>query len=158
MKSAECPECHSTRLLYTGGTLTCSNCDYVIGKRMNKYGAKRTKSRDGVVRDSKFEASVADELDLRKRAGEILDYDSQYKVEIPVCRQDGAVAFTVKHKVDFRLHLKDGSYELLEAKGAVTTDYMWRRKFLELIWLPAHPDHTYTVIKQHVKSPRRTRR
>ena len=34
----------------------------------NKYGAKKTVAKDGIKRDSKFEASVADELYLRKQA------------------------------------------------------------------------------------------
>lgn len=114
----------------------------------NKYGAKRTVAKDGLKRDSKFEASVADELLTRKNAGDILDYDSQYRVETTCYRENGLPAFTVRHKVDFRIHHKDGSFELLEAKGAETEDYKWRRKFLENIWLPDHPDHTYTVVKQ----------
>ena len=155
MKSAECPECHSKRLLYTSGTLTCSNCGHEIGKRTNnKYGAKRTEFK-GKLYDSKYEAGVAAELDLRKRAKEILDYDTQYKVEIAVYRADGTPAFYVNHKVDFRIHHKDGSYELLEAKGVETVDYKWRRKFLETIWLKENPDHEYTVIKQNMRKPRR---
>jgi hypothetical protein len=100
-------------------------------------------------RDSKFEAGIADELMLMKQGKAIKDYDSQYKVEIWACRSDGIKAFKVTHRVDFRVHNNDGSYELLEAKGAVTNDYQWRRKFLEEIWLPEHPDHTYRVIKQN---------
>lgn len=114
----------------------------------NKYGAKRTTANDGVKRDSKFEASVADELLLRKQAGDIQDYDSQFKVEVWCYRENGLPAFKVSHKIDFRIHHKDGSYELVEAKGVETTDYKWRRRFLEEIWLPDHPDHTYTVVKQ----------
>lgn len=114
----------------------------------NKYGAKSTVAKDGLKRHSKYEASVADELLLRKQAGDIKDYDSQYKVEMWAHRKDGTPAFKVTHRIDFRVHLKDGSYELLEAKGAETADYKMRRKFLEHIWLPEHPDHTYTVVKQ----------
>ncbi len=116
--------------------------------KSNKYGAKRTLANDGIKRDSKFEATVADELALRKRAKDILDYDSQYKVEMWVYRKDGTPAFKVSHKVDFRIHHKDGSFELLEAKGVETTDYKWRRRLLEEVWLPEHLDHTYTVVKQ----------
>lgn len=115
---------------------------------MNKYGAKRSTAKDGIKRDSKYEASVADELLLRKRAGDIKDYESQYKIECWAYRGDGTKAFKVSHKVDFRITHNDNSYELLEAKGAITGDYQWRRKFLENIWLPEHPDHTYTVVKQ----------
>lgn len=148
-KSAECPKCHSTRLLLKGGKLSCTNCGEPIGTGFNKYGAKRTVAADGMKRDSKFEASVADELLLRKRTGDILDYDSQYKVEMWIYREDGSKAFSVSHKVDFRIHHKDGSFELYEAKGVETADYKWRRKLLEQLWLPAHKDHEYTVIKQN---------
>lgn len=114
----------------------------------NKYGAKRTEAKDGIKRDSKFEASVADELLLRKQAGDILDYDNQYKVEMWAYDQNGKKAMKVTHKVDFRIHHKDGSFELYEAKGAETADYKMRRKWLETFWLPFHLDHTYTVVKQ----------
>lgn len=113
----------------------------------NKYGAKRTEY-NGYKYDSKFEAGVAQELDLRLKAGEITEIEPQFKIEVWAYRQNGLPAFKISHKIDFRVTNKDGSYELIEAKGAETTDYKMRRKFLENIWLPDHPDHTYTVIKQ----------
>ena len=113
----------------------------------NKYGARKTEF-NGKKFDSKFEASVAQELELRKKAGDILDYDTQYKVEVWCYRSDGTPAFKVSHKVDFRAHNIDGSFELIEAKGMELPDYLWRRKFLDNIWLPEHQDHTYTVVKQ----------
>lgn len=114
----------------------------------NKYGAKKTVAKDGIKRDSKFEAVIADELLMRKKAGEILDYDTQYKVEMWAYDQNGKKAMKVTHKVDFRIHHKDGSFELYEAKGVETSDYKMRRKWLETFWLPFNLDHTYTVIKQ----------
>jgi hypothetical protein len=113
----------------------------------NKYGAKKTEF-DGRRYDSKFEAGVAQDLDLRLKAGDITAIEPQFKVEMWCYRENGLPAFKVSHKIDFRVTNKDGSYELIEAKGAETTDYLWRRKFLEHIWLPDHLDHTYTVVKQ----------
>ena len=113
----------------------------------NKYGAKKTEF-NGYKYDSKFEASVAQELELRKEAGDILDYDRQYKVEMWAYDQNGKQAMKVSHKVDFRIHHKDGSFELYEAKGVETRDYKMRRKWLETFWLPFNLDHTYTVVKQ----------
>lgn len=150
-KTAECPACSSTRLLYQGGKLKCTNCSAVIGATFNKYGAKKTIAKDGIKRDSKFEASVADELYVRKMTKDILGYDSQYKVEMWIYREDGVKAFSVSHKVDFRIHHTDGSFELYEAKGVETADYKWRRKLLEELWLPLNKDYTYTVIKQNVR-------
>lgn len=144
-----CEECSSNRFLLKGNTLTCQNCGWkVTGSASNKYGARRTMAKDGKARDSKFEAGTADDLLLRVRVGDIKDYDSQYMIEAMAYRKNGLPAFMVRHKVDFRIHHNDGSYELVEAKGMETEDYKWRRKFLEHIWLPDHPDHTYTVIKQ----------
>ena len=113
----------------------------------NKYGAKKTEY-NGRKYDSKYEAGVAQELDLRLKAGELLEVEPQYKADVWCYREDGTKAFKVSHKIDFRVKHKDGSYELIEAKGVETSDYKWRRKFLEEIWLPAHPDHIYTVVKQ----------
>lgn len=113
----------------------------------NKYGAKRTEF-NGKKYDSKFEASVAQELELRKKAGDIKDYETQFKVEMWAYDANGKPAMKVTHKVDFRVHLNDGSYELLEAKGVETSDYKMRRKWLETFWLPFNLDHTYTVVKQ----------
>lgn len=144
-----CPECSSNRFRVNYKEVVCQNCGWKESRGGgNKYGAKRTEARDGVKRDSKYEASVADELYMRKQAGDILGYDSQYKIEAWACRSDGTPAFKVSHKVDFRIHNLDGSYTLCEAKGVETSDYLWRRKFLEFIWLPDHPDHTYRVVKQ----------
>jgi uncharacterized Zn finger protein (UPF0148 family) len=148
MKVATCPECGCKRLLYHSGKLKCTNCDHVIGQTYNKYGAKKAEF-NGKIYDSKFEASSSADLDLRKRAGDIKDYDTQYRIEAWCYREDGVKAFLVKHKVDFRIHHNDGSYELYESKGYETDDYKWRRKFLEFVWLPMHPDYTYTVVKQN---------
>lgn len=151
MKKFECPLCKSNMALITKGKLFCRNCGHEVGPtsegRSNKYGAKRTEFK-GKIYDSKFEAYVASELETRKLAGDIKDYDTQYRIESWAYREDGTKAFLVKHKVDFRIHHNDGSFELHEAKGVETDDYKWRKKFLEHIWLPAHPDYTYTVIKQ----------
>lgn len=149
---ATCSECLSKSVLYKGGTLTCTNCGHVITSaqtRKNKYGAIKTVAGDGLKRDSKFEASVADELLMRKQAGDILDYDSQFKVIMPIYNEHGKKVMEVSHKIDFRIHHTDGSFELYEAKGVETSDYKWRRRLLELLWLPEHIDHIYTVRKQH---------
>ena len=147
-KSLTCPECKGTRFTLNYSKVECTNCGWSEKRGNNKFGAKRTEANDGIKRDSKYEATVADELLMRKKAGDILDYDNQYRIEATAYRSNGLPAFTIKHKVDFRIHHKDGSFELLEAKGVETSDWQWRKKFLEKIWLPDHPDHIYTVVKQ----------
>lgn len=115
--------------------------------KRNKYNAVKTEY-NGVWYDSKYEASVAQELDLRLRAKDFKSWERQFKIEAWAYTKDGQKAFKVTHRVDFRILHNDGSYELLEAKGTITTDYKWRKKFLEQLWLPEHPDHIYTVVKQ----------
>lgn len=116
-------------------------------RKISKYKAIKT-NYGGYNYASRLEASMAYELDIRKRAGEILDWSRQFKVEMPIYNKHGELVHTVNHKVDFRAHNLDGSFELIETKGLVTSDYVFRRNLLEKTWLPEHLDHTYTVIKE----------
>ncbi len=143
---------------YTGGKLFCKNCGSLITttKKTNKYGAKRTEF-NGKIYDSKFEAETAYSLEVRKKAKDIKDYETQYKIEAWAYDENGKKAFEVKHKVDFRILHNDGSYELYESKGIETDDYKWRRRFLEKLWLPAHKDHIYTVVKDNKPNYKRKR-
>lgn len=147
---AKCPECGSTRLQYGQGKLKCTNCDHLIHAetRRNKYNATKT-TFAGIKYDSMFEANVAAELDILFKSGAIKNWERQYKVGMFIYRKNGEIAHVVNHKVDFRIHHNDGSYELLEAKGVETADYKFRRMLLEKSWLPDHPDHIYTVRKQN---------
>lgn len=114
--------------------------------KRNKYNAQRTQAL-GRSFDSKFESTVAVDLEEQKQRGEILDYDCQFKVEMWAYNKDGIAALKKSHKIDFRVHHKDGSFELLEAKGLETADYQDRRRWLFAFWLPEHLDHYYTVVK-----------
>ena len=122
---------------------------------MTLFREKKSKFRNvkteygGRVYHSKFEAGQAMVLDIRKKAGEILDWEPQFQIEcIPYdCNGDPVPKLKVRHKVDFRVHELDGSYTLLEAKGTETTDWRRRRDWLLHFWIPEHPDHEYLVVK-----------
>lgn len=116
-------------------------------RKVNKYGAIKTEY-GGYKYDSKFEASVARDLDIRLKAGEIKDWERQFKVEMWAYDKFGKPAMKLAHKIDFRVHELDGSYTLLEAKGIETADYKNRRNWLEAFWLPENLDHTYVVVKE----------
>ena len=118
--------------------------------RKSKYGAKKTEY-NGYIYDSKFEAGVAQELDWRLKAGEIKDWERQFKVEMWAYDKDGNPALKKTHKIDFRVHELDGSYTLLEAKGVETQDYRDRRKWLMKLWMPEHLDHVYEVVYDNRK-------
>lgn len=115
-------------------------------RRKNKFGATKT-TFNGRKFDSKYEAETAMALELRKKAGDIKDYECQYRVDVDVYNKHGRAIgkLQVRHKVDFRIHENDGTYTLLEAKGFETADYRKRRNYLLYLWLPEHPDHRYEV-------------
>lgn len=112
--------------------------------KKNKHNAQAT-ILHGVRYHSKFEAEVAQDLIYQKRAGMIRDFENQFKVEMEVFTKCGNRSIVLSHKIDFRVHNLDGSYTLLEAKGYETADYKMRRKWIESLWLPFYPDHSYEV-------------
>lgn len=148
IKKGKCPECGSRRFSYmNNGAVKCDNCGVKIGQRFNKYGAKKQEF-NGKIYDSKFEASVAQHLELMLKAKEIKAYDSQFRLTVWVYNAKGGRVIKKSHKVDFRLHNNDGSFSLWEAKGVITADYQWRRDVVVGIWLSEHPEYDYQVVKQ----------
>jgi hypothetical protein len=81
--------------------------------RISKFNAVRT---NGYA--SKREAQYAAELEMRKRAtnGDVLSWLEQVPIKLPGC----------KYVVDFLVFKRDGSWELVEVKGAETDT--WRAK------------------------------
>ncbi len=113
----------------------------------SKYGNKKTEYA-GRKYDSKFEARIAQELELRMKAGEFTEIDPQYRIKLYVYLPDGSKADLFTYICDFRCLKKDGSYLLVEAKGHVTDVYRTKRKILDLVWLPDHPDHEFEEVRQ----------
>jgi hypothetical protein len=107
----------------------------------NKYNAVK-QTYNGYNYDSKLEARQAADLDLMKAGKAIKDWERQFVVEVTY--NDKTL---LRHKVDFRVHENDGSYTLLETKGIETPEWKLKRKILEIMWLPDHPDHVYKVVK-----------
>lgn len=97
-------------------------------RRGNKYGAKK-KDYNGRLYMSKGEAGYARELELRRRAGEILDITPQFRISLDVNGYH-----ICNYIVDFRCVMADGSIELHEYKGFETD--LWRMKWrlTEAIW------------------------
>lgn len=118
--------------------------------RFKKYGNTKTEY-NGRKYDSKFEAGVAKDLDLRLKNGEISAWEPQFKVEMWAYTKSGEKALKLSHRVDFRVHELDGSYTLIEAKGFETADYKMRKKWLLKLWMPENLDHTYEVVYEGKK-------
>lgn len=113
----------------------------------NKYRAQKTVF-NGRRYDSKFEAIIARDLDLRMKAGEFIEVLPQFKIEITAHRKDGTLVKLFNYICDFRCQLPDGTYTLIEVKGVLTASYRIKKKALQLLWLPEHPDYTFEEIKQ----------
>lgn len=90
-------------------------------REKNKYGAKKEK-RGGVIYHSRFEADYADELEWKRRAGEILEIKRQHKIDIRINGQHWR-----DYVIDFRVVLPGGKIQYIEVKGFATVD--WRQKW-----------------------------
>lgn len=145
MKSACCPHCGSTRLMLKGSKLTCTNCDEVLGQTFNKFGAKKS-TYNGFNYDSKFEANVAQDLDLRLRVGEIKGIERQ--VKIPLVAYGKHIT---NYFIDFVVTHNDGHLEYVEAKGYETDVWKMKWKMLEGKLALEDPSAEMTLIKQRSK-------
>lgn len=113
----------------------------------SKYGNKRTEY-NGKQYMSKFEARTAQELDLKLKAGEFVRIDSQYRIPLYAYLPNGEKVHIFNYICDFRCERPDGTYLLVEAKGHVTETYRTKRKLLDLIWLPDHPEYEFEEVRQ----------
>lgn len=113
----------------------------------SKYGAKKTEY-GGHKYDSKFEAKIAEELDLRMKAGEFVNIERQYRIPLYVYLPSGERAKIFTYVCDFRCEKSDGTFLLVEAKGYATDIYRTKRKILDLIWIPDHKDHEFEEVRQ----------
>lgn len=86
------------------------------GKAKHKFGAVKT---DGY--DSKREAAYAGELEMKKRAGLILDYLEQVPIRLP-----GRITY----RVDFMVLDLDGTARFVEVKGH--EDRVWINKLKQV--------------------------
>jgi hypothetical protein len=113
----------------------------------NKYGAKKTEY-NGYKYMSKFEAKIAQELDLRMKAKEFVSIEPQYRIPLYCYLPDGSTVNIFTYICDFRCERPDGTYLLVEAKGHITDVYRTKRKLLDLVWLPDHPDYEFEEVRQ----------
>lgn len=113
----------------------------------NKYSNKKTEFL-GRKYDSKYEATIAQELDLRMKAGEFTAIEPQFRIKLYVYLPDGTKADLFTYVCDFRCARPDGTYLLVEAKGVVTEVYRTKRKLLDLVWLPDHKEYDFEEVRQ----------
>jgi len=111
----------------------------------NKYRAKSTEY-GGHVYHSKLEAAYACELDLRKKAKDIKDWERQVKLDLRV----NGVHIT-NYYIDFIVTHNDESREYVEVKGMEMEVWKIKWAILEAVFdtdFRKHPDDKLMVIKQ----------
>jgi len=107
-----------------------------IDKRQNKYG-NVSKEYNGRYYHSKKEAAYAQDLDLLKRAGEVIEWKPQVRISLDVNGYH-----ICNYIVDFEVETKTGT-EYHEVKGFETEIWRLKRKLFEAI----HQDKTLVVIR-----------
>jgi len=106
-------------------------------RKANKYGAKKTEF-NGRHYDSKHEASIAQEIEILQRVGEVRKVEPQKSYPL-YGRQGNKIC---NHRPDFTLTFKDGHQEVWEAKGFSTPVWQLKLKLFE----DNYPDIVYYVI------------
>lgn len=106
-------------------------------KAKNKFGAKK-KVIDGITFASKAEADYYCELKLRKKAGDVKDFELQPKFEIlPKFEKHGKRFNPITYTADFKV------IHIVEIKGFATRDYQLRAKLFNF----TYRDIKFTVVK-----------
>jgi hypothetical protein len=113
----------------------------IYWQRRGKYNAKST-WYNGYIYASKREAGYAAELDLRIKAKEVERWERQVKISLDI-----GDYHICNYYVDFKVYLTNGDIELVEVKGMETEVWRLKRKLLEAVYLPAHPEEKYVVVK-----------
>ena len=101
------------------------------GKRPSKFGAKKVTDGDQKF-DSKAEHKRWLYLSRLFAAGEIYALQRQVKFElIPAVKKPSGGKERAAHYIaDFTYHTKDERYVVEDVKGAITRDYLLKRKLM----------------------------
>ena len=87
----------------------------------NGWGIAKKQAVNGIQYDSKFEAKMAEELELRKRAKDIKNFEAHKAMPL-ICNGYNVGSY----KVDFVVYHNDGTIEYIETKGRLSEDWKWR--------------------------------
>lgn len=108
----------------------------------NKWTTAKKQLYNDFQYDSKFEASYAQELDLRKKAKDIKDWEAQVNLSLEVNGYK-----VCDYRIDFIVYHNDGTTEYVETKGFATPVWRLKWKLFEALYSDK-PDVTLTVVKQ----------
>lgn len=96
----------------------------MYNQRYSYYNVKKQGKND-----SKFEAGLARDLELRVKAGDIKSFKEQ--VKIPLIVNNLVVC---DYKIDFVVEHNDGTIEYIEAKGYATDVWKLKWKLFEALY------------------------
>lgn len=108
----------------------------------NRWSTAKKRIMNGRMYDSGFEAGYAQELELRKRTGEIKKWEAQ--VDIPLVVKGYVVCH---YRIDFIAHYLDGTKEFIETKGYATPLWRLKWKLFEALY-SEKPNVRLLVVKQ----------
>jgi hypothetical protein len=91
-----------------------------------KYGNKKTMCRQNHFHDSKKEAGFCDELELRKRAKDILNYDvaPTFELQPAFTNSEGKKIRAITYTPDFIVY-HGGYNEIVDVKSVATKTQAW---------------------------------
>lgn len=110
-------------------------------QRTNKFNAK-SQNYNGKWYHSKKEASYAETLDWRQKAGEIKEIIPQYKISLDVNGKH-----ITNYYCDFKIILPNGSIEFHEVKGFLTDVSRLKLLLFEALINEIEPGAELIVIK-----------
>jgi len=115
----------------------------VVQPKKSKYGSKKTEF-DGVVFDSKKEASYYQELLMLQKAGEVIDIELQPKFFYEIHYQQPKENYPISqgnslmkrafYRADFKVVYTDGRVEIVDCKGFKTSIYKQKKKIIETLY------------------------
>lgn len=107
-------------------------------QKISKYGARK-KEYNGIIYASAFEAKYAADLDWRKKAGDIKNWNGQVTFKLIVNNK-----LICKYIIDFVITHNDDTKEYIETKGFETRDWKIKRKLFQALF----PGIKYKVVKK----------
>lgn len=128
------------------------NGDFEVMKPYPKYNNKK-KEYNGASYHSKLEASYAEMLDFRVKAGDVIKWDKQKKLSIDVN------SFHIcNYFIDFKVYLSDNSIEYVEVKGFETDTWRlkWRltQSLFDELTISDNYSHIKLVLVKDIKKPK----
>jgi len=109
--------------------------------RRSKYNAKK-QEYNGHYYHSKFEASYAQDLDWRLKAGEIKSWDRQVKISLDVNGKH-----ICNYYIDFIVYYPDETKEYVEVKGFETEVWRLKWRLFEALINEIEPGARLTIVK-----------